>query len=133
MNRSSRLAAFGMALTLAIGGGIDGSSAQTPAPAGQALALGPKAQLHVASPWVASDVKYRNATELVVKGQVRLRAGAAAPGEFPLARIMITTETRSSHADALERLADIATSLPDAPRFVTIGGWPAVELEFKEA
>jgi len=98
--------------------------------------LTPKVSLRVAGPWVESPVKYSNATEFVVKGEVRVptdRPGGEQSVEFPLARLLVTTEPRGSHADALKRLDDIAASRPEQARFVEIGGWPALELEFFEA
>jgi hypothetical protein len=98
--------------------------------------LSPKVNLRVAGPWVESPVKYSNAMEFIVKGEVRVQvdrqAGEQAV-EFPLARMLVTTEPRGSHADALKRLDDIAASRPEQARFVEIDGWPAVELEFFEA
>ena len=64
--------------------------------------------------------------------QVDRQAGEQ-PVELPLARMLVTTEPRSSHADALKRLEDIAASRPEQARFLEIDGWPAVELEFFEA
>jgi hypothetical protein len=98
--------------------------------------LTPKVSLRVTGPWVESPVKYSNATEFVVKGEVRVpteRPGGEQSVEFPLARMLVTTEPRGSYGDALKRLDDIAASRPEPARFVEIGGWPALELEFFEA
>ena len=86
-------------------------------------------------PWTPSGVKYSNAHELVVTKQAPAPLGAPEPGKMVqsvLARVLITTEPRSNHEDAIKRLQDIAASRLETARFVEIGGWPAVELEFKE-
>jgi hypothetical protein len=42
------------------------------------------------------------------------------------ARIVITVETRSSHANAVERLAQIASEESVRPQLLVIAGWPAI-------
>jgi hypothetical protein len=49
-----------------------------------------------------------------------------------VARVLITTEPRLNHADALKRLAAIAALRNEPAQFVAIGGWPAVEVKFTE-
>jgi hypothetical protein len=132
LRKSNRL------LTLLVLAAIAGASLclaqQQSAPqagATRTLAIDREFNLRYRAPWTTSGVKYTNAQELVVTKQVP----AQEPGrmaESVLARVLITTEPRSSHEDAIKRLQDIAASRPETARFVEIGGWPAVELEFKE-
>jgi hypothetical protein len=99
------------------------------------LTIAPETRVRVPERWKASGMTYANAQELIVPGKTTLPGEA--PGqsqvvEYPLARILITTENRTSHEDALKRLRDIAASRPAPARFVEIGGWPAIELDFTE-
>jgi hypothetical protein len=90
------------------------------------MSVGPRMTLRVPERWQSSGMKYANAQELI------LPARAAAPGgppaaqppaaDYPMARVLITTETRTSHEDALRRLQDLAASRPGSARFVEIGG-----------
>jgi hypothetical protein len=100
----------------------------------RALSISPAARVRAPERWKSSSVKYANAQELIVPGQASLQAPAPGPQvvEYPLARVLVTTENRTSHEDALKRLQDIAASRPVPARFVEIGGWPAVELDFTE-
>jgi hypothetical protein len=43
------------------------------------------------------------------------------------ARISIRVETRLSHPEAVERLAQIASEVPERSDLVVIAGWPAIE------
>src|SRR5260370_10084036 len=43
------------------------------------------------------------------------------------ARMLTTTEQRTSHADAVHRLSEIAAEAKGPVSFVQIGGWPAVQ------
>jgi hypothetical protein len=97
------------------------------------LAIGPQAEIRFSAPWQPSAVKYSNAQELVARRTEPSTPGvtAAESGE-PLARMLITTEPRTSHTDALERLEAIAASRNARAEFVEIGGWPAVEIKFTE-
>jgi hypothetical protein len=99
------------------------------------LTIAPETKVRAPERWKASGVAYANAQELIVPGHATIPGEA--PGqsqvvEYPLARILITTEKRTSHEDALKRLQDIAASRTVPARFVEIGGWPAVELDFTE-
>jgi hypothetical protein len=91
------------------------------------LAIGPQAEIHFADPWTLSAMRYRNAQELVVVRRAEL---AAQPTEYVIARVLITTEPRSSYEDALKRLATFAAER-DA-QIIEVGGWPAVEVKFVE-
>src|SRR5689334_16290261 len=73
-------------------------------------------------PWTPSAMQYKNAMELVVK----------APAGHNDARVLVTTEPRTSPADAVERLSEIAATYKETARFLDIGGWPAVEVIFTE-
>jgi hypothetical protein len=95
------------------------------------LAIGPQSSIRYTAPWKTSAVRYSNAQELVITREVRtLAEGREQVVEYALARVLITTEPRSSPEDALMRLDDIATSRPESALFVEVGGWPAVKLEF---
>jgi len=110
------------------------ASGQRPDQAGQqqsaerkSLEIAPSISVRYAAPWKPSSTQYSNARELIVPIQ------AAAAGESALARILITTEERTSAADALQRLQDIARSRAGTVRVMEIGGWPAVVIEYVEA
>ena len=75
------------------------------------------------APWTESGYKYGNAKELVLQPSSSDKNGA---------RILITTERRLSVADADRRLLDISHLRPGKPSFYAIGGWPAVEIRFRE-
>ncbi|MGH9672401.1 MAG: hypothetical protein ACRD44_04415 [Bryobacteraceae bacterium] len=66
-------------------------------------------------------MKYANAHELVVMGQTKVvdQPGAEAKVvDFPMARVLITTEVRTSHMDAVKRLKDIAVSRAEPARYL---------------
>ena len=44
-----------------------------------------------------------------------------------LALTQVTTEEREGHEEALERLADIATEVPEPAQLLVIRGWPAID------
>ncbi|MBM3776163.1 MAG: hypothetical protein FJW37_13530 [Acidobacteria bacterium] len=125
-----KLARWGHILFCSLGCGIVAGLAQQ----AQLLSIAPQTSVRVPARWKPSGVRYSNAQELVVTGQAKV---AAAPGQpdvvdYSMARVLITTEQRTSHQDALKRLEDIAVSRTEPARYVEIGGWPAVELDFKE-
>jgi hypothetical protein len=99
------------------------------------LTFAPQSEIRFAAPWQLSAVKYTNAQELVV-----MRTAEPTPAGkgveqltgYPVARILITTEARSNHADALKRLEAIAASRDAPAEFIEVGGWPAVEVTFTE-
>jgi hypothetical protein len=106
-----------VSLAISIASGTEDAAAQD----ARTYSLTPKVSLRVTGPWVESPVKYSNATEFVVKGEVRVptdQPGAEQSVEFPLARMLVTTEPRGSFGDALKRLDDIAASRPEQARFV---------------
>ena len=70
--------------------------------------------------WVPSTLEYSNASEMVVPIQEGDR-------QLILARMLVTQERRRDHEDALKRLQDIANETAEIPRFLDIGGWPALE------
>jgi hypothetical protein len=72
--------------------------------------------------WSLSEIRFRNALELV-----RPSAEAGAP---PAARVLITTEQRRSHAEAVQRLREIAAEIAERAQFMTIGGWPALQRRY---
>ncbi len=85
--------------------------------------------LEVTDVWTPSAVIYTNAREFVVRGPSGV---AEAAGVSSAARMLITTEQRTSLEDAARRLEDIARSRDGTVRFFEIDGWPAVELLFTE-
>jgi len=107
-----------------------------PQPEPRVLSITPQITLRYAAPWKPSGAVFRNAQELVITRTAAVRPEGATQTqnvEYPQARVLITTEQRTSHDDALNRLQDIAKSRSGTVRFLAIGGWPAVELEFVEA
>ncbi|MGI9087326.1 MAG: hypothetical protein ACR2HH_06240 [Chthoniobacterales bacterium] len=102
--------------------------------ASQVLKIAPEAQVRFAAPWEPSAVKYTNAQELIVRRTPEANATGKKAEEAgaPLARMLITTEPRTDHADALARLQSIAASRDAAAEFTEVGGWPAVEIKFTE-
>ncbi|MFZ0935866.1 MAG: hypothetical protein ACLP6W_23320 [Bryobacteraceae bacterium] len=107
-----------------------------PQPEPRVLSITPQITLRYAAPWKPSGAVFRNAQELVLTRIAAVRPEGATETqnvEYPQARVLITTEQRSSHDDAVKRLQDIAKSRSGTVRFLQIGGWPAVELEFVEA
>ena len=101
----------------------------------QMLTIAPEVTLRYAAPWKPSGTQFRNAQELVITGTAAVHKEGIAEAvnvEYPLARVLITTEERTSHDEALQRLQDIAKSHSGTVKFLEMGGWPAVELEFVE-
>ncbi len=79
--------------------------------------------LMYSSRWVDSGANFTNAHELLVP--------AAQPGMPPLARTFITYERRSTHAEAVERLAAIANNVKSAKvTYLQIAGWPAMQRRY---
>jgi hypothetical protein len=112
------LIVFGTSLAAAAG--------QTKSPASKVLTVAPESTVRYPDPWRPSGVEYSNAKELIFVSREKEAEGTSA-------RILITTEQRLNHEDALQRLRDIAKSRSDGTvRFVEIGGWPGVVLEFIE-
>ncbi len=106
---------------------------QPPAPpAPQVLSIAPQITLRYTAPWKTSGAAFQNAHELVLTRTAAVRPEGATETqnvEYPQARVLITTEQRSSHDDALKRLQDIAKSRSGTVHFLQLGGWPAVQLE----
>jgi hypothetical protein len=72
------------------------------------------------STWAPAKQQYQNAFNLVTPPDART------PDDLK-AIINLTTETRRDHADALQELREMASGLPSAPRFLSIGGWPGFQ------
>jgi len=89
------------------------------------LAILSRISVQYQASWTESGIKYRDAHELV-------RLPDPQTAQAPLVRMLITTEQRLSRNDARQRLLDVARSRRASPSFYSIGGWPAVELRFKE-
>ena len=106
------------------------TSAQTGERPAETLAIAPGVDVRVSPLWKRSPISYSNAVELIA---VRPMAVGAAPQEdVPQARLLISTERRTSNADAARRLGEIARERTADVRFVEIGSWPAVEIRFAE-
>lgn len=74
--------------------------------------------------WSRSEVKYRNAVQLVyprVEGQTRGGVDAV---------MTITSEPRRNHEEAVQRLAEIAVEIEPPVEFIEIGGWPALQRQY---
>jgi hypothetical protein len=72
--------------------------------------------------WSRSEVKYRNALELIVAGEPQ-KAGVQAV-------MTITTEHRRNHAEAVQRLVEIAAEIKAPVEFLAIDGWPALQRRY---
>jgi hypothetical protein len=121
-------------ITPAIFCGVSGSLAQQNQTM-QVLRFAPQSEIRFAAPWTPSAIKYTNAQELVVMRlgkPIADERGVKQSTEYPVARVLITTELRRSHADALKRLESIAASRKSPAEFIEVGGWPAVEVQFVE-
>jgi hypothetical protein len=75
--------------------------------------------------WAPSAQKYANAVELVAKGRSRIIL-------VPDARMLITTEQRLSHAEAIQRLQQIAASRTAVLTYLAISGWPTFQRRYRE-
>lgn len=95
----------------------------------QTFSVAQGSEIRIPPTWTRSPVTYGNATELVF---VRPATAADARETAPEARILVTTEPRLSHADAVKRLGDIARERDGKKQFVAISGWPALEMTFVE-
>lgn len=71
--------------------------------------------------WSRSEVKYRNAVQLVYAGDKGQNKGGVD------AVMTITSEPRRSHEEAVQRLAEIAVEIEAPVEFIEIGGWPAMQ------
>jgi hypothetical protein len=93
------------------------------------LIIFPGATIRHSDAWIESGVQYANAEELVRLG--RNAHGSIVP-ESRLARMLITTEKRTTSTDAIKRLQEIGSSREASAHFYAIAGWPAVEIQFEE-
>lgn len=106
--------------------GLTPATPQEPgSPLSKILTIAPQSTVRYGEPWRPSNVEYSNARELIF-------VTPAKQGEALSARILITTEQRLNHDDALQQLSDIGKSRSGKLRFLEIGGWPAVIIEFVE-
>ena len=97
------------------------------------LTIRPHVSVTFGPNWQQSGQNYARAYELVrIDPDESRRGGPSPPYPSHLARIVITTEPRRGHDDALQRLRDIARSYDGELSFYAIGGWPAVEVRFQE-
>src|ERR1017187_10430781 len=102
---------------------------QPPQPEPRILSLAPQITVRYNAPWKPSGAVFLNAHELVLTATAAVKPEGAAQTqnvEYPQARVLITTEQRLSHDDALQRLQGIAKSRAGTVRFSEIGSWPAV-------
>src|SRR5438552_7261463 len=96
-------------------------TAPPPRTLGQTLPLRSQgATLHFPADWTVAPTRFANASILTTLPA--RRGGTEKP-----ARIMVTWEERTSHDDAVERLAQIAAEVPSTPTFLVAGGWPALQ------
>src|SRR5689334_9426472 len=70
--------------------------------------------------WRVNKPAYRNAVVLTI-----------ATAKQNIAHLAVTTETRRSHAEAMQRLRDIVAESSVKAHWVSLGGWPAVAREEK--
>jgi hypothetical protein len=71
--------------------------------------------------WSASE----NAGVVSIVNAPQARAAGRALETMP--QILVTTETRRDHADAVSRLREIASEYPGPVTYTTISGWPAMQ------
>jgi hypothetical protein len=74
--------------------------------------------------WSTSSIKYKNAIEFVTPPTGEAEKWSA------IARILMTTEQRRDHADAVKRLAEIAKEVDAPTNIIEIGGWPALQRRY---
>jgi hypothetical protein len=75
--------------------------------------------------WAVSGSKYLNAVELITKG---IRGTESSPE----ARTLITVERRLNHDEAVDRLAEIASAHGGTVTYLSISGWPAMQVRYRE-
>jgi len=77
--------------------------------------------------WAPAKTQFHNAFDLVTPAE-------AASAGLPKARLNITAERRMDHAEALQRLHEIADGLKNltgsAPKLLQIAGWPALQHQY---
>src|SRR5206468_11576970 len=93
------------------------------------LIIFPGATIRHSDAWIESGVQYANAEDLLRLGR---NAHASIVPESRLARMLITTEKRTTSTDAIKRLQEIGSSREASAHFYAIAGWPAVEIQFEE-
>jgi hypothetical protein len=81
--------------------------------------------LRLGAGWAPSSREYRNAVEWIAKG-------AGGTDAAPEARMVVTVERRTSHDEAVDRLGQIASARPAKVTVLSIGGWPAIQLRYRE-
>jgi hypothetical protein len=94
-----------VSLAISIASGTEDAAAQD----ARTYSLTPKVSLRVTGPWVESPVKYSNATEFVVKGEVRVPTDQPAPSSRSNSRSEPAKDTTHGtcpeHNDQCERRA----------------------------
>ncbi len=75
--------------------------------------------------WTQLAFQSANAFELVTP--IPLKEGASSPQ----AHMLITTEKRAYHGEAVRRLAEIAAGVKTENKFLAICGWPALQRRYK--
>jgi hypothetical protein len=102
------------------------------------VSIGKLGTISYALPWQVLESRYSNAHELIRLPQPPFSSNAVAQDQKapsangPLARLLITTEKRSSPEEAVKRLLQLAVSRAASVRFYALSGWPAVELQFTQ-
>ncbi|HEY2739417.1 MAG TPA: hypothetical protein VGK45_13500, partial [Thermoanaerobaculia bacterium] len=88
--------------------------APRPVPMAQGVTFQPPAG------WQIVEGAFRNATELI-------KTAGDQKSPVRIAHLLVTTEVRRNHAEALQRLQDISAESKVQARAVSVGGWPAIE------
>jgi hypothetical protein len=70
--------------------------------------------------WAVAESSFKNAVEIVTPP-------LSGVNHVPRARMLVTTEKRRSHEEALLRLSEIAEGSEAEPVFLEVGGWPAIQ------
>src|SRR4051794_32131589 len=70
--------------------------------------------------WRVVEGAFRNATELI-------KTTGDQKSPVRIAHILVTTEVRRSHEEALQRLREISAESKVQARAVSVGGWPAIQ------
>jgi hypothetical protein len=103
------------------------------------LEIGHGVKVSFPEPWTFAN-RTRNAVEITYSLRTTSVESQRKHGEKPQtaeellaadARMAIEIESRRNHAEALERLAQIASEEPERPALVVIAGWPALERQRK--
>jgi hypothetical protein len=110
---ASRIRLGALSLGVALWAAAGHAATKTPA------VVSPGVSFSAPDGWVARKGAFRNALQWVKTSADKQRPAT-------LANLIVTTEARRSHVEAVERLREIAAESKARARFVVIGGWPAL-------